>query len=603
MRYCFFRRLLLGTLLTTLFSSAPAAQESRRASAEPEQLIRLARAAEQRQDYAGAAAAYEKLVGLRPKDAVAHQSLGLAWYLHGNYAKAITPLERALTLNPRLWAARLYLGISYYRTNQFRKAVVSLELAEQAKPGDAMVLYWLGASQLALKDFAQATQKLRQASSVAPKDAEVCYTLARAYAAYAGFLLDQLVQTAPDSGSAKLVRAEDFWQEKLAQPALDLLSEAIEAQPGLPGLHLAIGEILWQERKFQEAAEEFEKELKLDPASPQAHQRLAAYHQTNANPDRARSHLEYLARLRPKDPAFAEWRRPAARSSSAERPDSGSKSALSAADLKPAFALYARAEIAQTIAFLKLQLRSKPGDLEARRLLVRCLLVDEQFSQAVSALQELLKVRPQDAEALYLLAKTYEALASQVVQKMTTLEPGSYRVRLLEGEAHEKSVRREYSEALTKYLEALALKPEAPGVAFAVGRILWKMNRFDEAVAYLEKELALNPHHGLANYYLGNIYLSRADHQRALACLDAAVQAQPGLIQAHRDRGRVLANLKRYPEAIDAFQRVAQATPEDSSIHALMATTYRAMGKLEEARQSGLTAQHLSEKRRRMPGQ
>ena len=128
------------------------------------------------------------------------------------------------------------------------------------------------------------------------------------------------------------------------------------------------------------------------------------------------------------------------------------------------------------------------------------------------------------------------------------------------------------------------------------------MNRFDEAVAHLEKELALNSHHGLANYYLGNIFLSRAEYERGLIYLDAAVRAQPELIQAHRDRGRALASLKRYDEAIHAFQKVVEANPEDSSIHALMVTSYRAMGRMDDAKRSASIVQELSEKRRRMPG-
>jgi tetratricopeptide (TPR) repeat protein len=552
--------------------------------------------AEQRKDYAGAAAAYQKLVALRPADPFAHQSLGLAWYLQGNYAKAVNPLERALTLDPRLWGARLYLGICYYRTNQFQKAVDSLKLTEQAKPKEAMVLYWLGASHLALKNFAEATAKLERASAISPKDPEVWHTLARAYAGYSEFLFEGLLQTAPQSGSARLVRAEDFWRENLTQPALELLLEAVEAQPPLPGLHLTAGEILWQERKFEEAAEAFRKELMVDPACPQAHRRLAAYHQMGQQPEGARSHLEHLARLKPRESASKSTDATFQSASDSKRPAPAGSTGL-----KAALTHYAKGEMAPAIAHLRLQLKSNPEDVEARRLLARCFLVDEQFQSAVSALQELLKIRPEDPEAAYLLAKACEALASQVVQKMAALEPDSYRMRLLRGEAHEKSVRREYSDALAEYLEALKLKPESPGVAFAVGRILWKMNRFDEAVSYLEKELALNPQHGLANYYLGNIFLSRGENDKALACLEIAVQAQPGLIQAHRDRGRALASMKKYDEAVRAFQKVAEANPEDSSIHALMAATYRAMGRLDDAKRCALIAQQLSEKRRQMP--
>lgn len=593
MRRLFWRRILLRVVMSGFFTSTIEAQKAEPSPADVEQLIHAARRAELQQDYVTAAAAYEKLAALRQGDPVAHQSLGLAWYLQGDYARAVNPLEQALKLNPQLLGSRLYLGICYYRTNQFHKAVNSLERAERAKPSDVMTLYWLGASQLALKNFSEATAKLERASELSPKDTEVWYTLARAYVDYSGSLYERLLQTAPQSGSARLLRAEDFWRENLTQPALELLSEAAEGQPELPGLHLAAGEILWQEQKFGEAAEEFRKELTVDAASPEAHLRLAGYYQSSDTPERATPHLDLLARLKAHDVSSGATA-PVQHSAVSVAPAGGT-------DLKLALAHYAKGEIGPTVDDLRLQLKSKPGNVAARRLLVRCLLVREQFQSAISALQELLKIQPDDSDATYLLAKSYEALSSQVVQQMVTLEPNSYRVRLLRGEAHEKSVRREYAEALAEYLQALKLRPETPGVSFAVGRILWKMNRFDEAASYLEKELALNSHHGLANYYLGNIFLSRAEYEEALTSLDAAVRAQPGLVQTHRDRGRALASLKRYGEAIHAFQKVVVANPEDSSIHVLMATSYRAMGRLEDAKRSALIAQQLSEKRRRMP--
>jgi tetratricopeptide (TPR) repeat protein len=602
LRPLFSRCTFLQIALVALCSSVAPAQKSAQASPEIELLIQSARKAEQQRDYAAAAAAYEKLAALRPHDSVAHQSLGLAWYLQGSYAKAGKALEQALVLNPQLWGARLYVGICYYRTNQFLKAVDSLRLAVRAKPKETMPLYWLGASQLALRNFAEATENLERASAISPKDPEVLYTLARAYADYSGSLYEGLLQKAPHSGPARLVRAEDYWRENLTQPALELLSEVAESEPGLAGSHLTAGEILWQEQKFDEAAEEFRSELTIDPASPQAHLRLVAYYQMSAKPEKLRPHLEYLARLKPGNPSALQELQPATGQAPLEERHSSSRLALQRPDLMVALTHYAKGEMAPAIASVRLHLKSDQNDVEARRLLIRCLLVDDQFQSAVSELQGLLNLRPDDSEATYLLAKSLEALSSQVIQKMVTLEPDSYRVRVLRGEAHEKSVRREYAEALAEYLGALKLGPETPGVSFAVGRILWKMNRFDEAVSYLEKELALNPHHGLANYYLGNIFLSRIENERALVFLDVALQAQPGLIQAHRDRGRALANLKRYDEAIRAFQRVAEASPEDSSIHALMATAYRAAGLLEDAKRSALIAQQISEKRRRMPG-
>src|SRR4030095_13687898 len=135
------RRILLRVVLSWLFAPTILAQKSAPSSRDLDLLIQSARNTEQQQDYVAAATAYEKLAALRPNDPLAHQSLGLAWYLQGTYAKAVSPLERAVMLDPRLWGARLYLGICYYRTNQFQRAVACLKLAGQARPKEAMALY------------------------------------------------------------------------------------------------------------------------------------------------------------------------------------------------------------------------------------------------------------------------------------------------------------------------------------------------------------------------------------------------------------------------------------------------------------------------------
>ena len=73
-------------------------------------------------DYAAAAAAYERLAALRPRNSIAHQSLGLARYIaQGPYAKAVKALEQALVLNPQLWAARLYLGVCITAQTSFTR--------------------------------------------------------------------------------------------------------------------------------------------------------------------------------------------------------------------------------------------------------------------------------------------------------------------------------------------------------------------------------------------------------------------------------------------------------------------------------------------------
>jgi tetratricopeptide (TPR) repeat protein len=209
-------------------------------------------------------------------------------------------------------------------------------------------------------------------------------------------------------------------------------------------------------------------------------------------------------------------------------------------------------------------------------------------------LSALSRDHPEDPDLLYLLGKSYEARSAELGNKLFELYPDSYRVRVMRGEAHEKSDQQDYERALEEYRKALALKPELPGLHYAIGRLLWKMRRWEEAVPYLRKELQKNPYHGLANYYLGSSYVFLENPEEAIRCLEEAVRVQPGLEQAHRDLGRALAKAGRFEEALASYRRVVEADPGDPSVYALMAAAWRGLGKMEEARQAAEEARRLS---------
>jgi tetratricopeptide (TPR) repeat protein len=446
-----------------------------------DELLHEARQAEKAKDYRRAAEVYRDMVALQPNHPFANQNLGLAFYLQGKYADAVAPLEKALVLDPKLPAASLYLGISYYRTNQFTKAITALENFKRSKPADYIAVYWLGMSRLALKSYAEAIADLEHAADAAPKDEEVLYSLARAYADYSAALLNQLLETAPDSAAAHRLRADDALEEGMPRAAAIELKKALAAQPGDAGLIALL--------------EQAEKAADTD---------------ANAKPVAVRTRF------------------------------------------------------------------SRPAELA-----------------------EMLRGNPRDPDALYLAGKSYEALSSDVGHKLFALSPDSYRVRMMRGEAFEKSDAKDFEKALEEYRKALALKPDLPGAHYAIGRILWKMRRWEEAITPLQQELEKNPQHGLANYYLGNSYLALDRREPAIRHLEAAIRAQPGLTDGHRDLGRALAASGNYEGAIASYQRALAANADDSGIHALLATAYRAAGNPDEARRHAEISRELSAKRNR----
>ena len=579
---------------------------------EFQRLIQEARNAEQAKDYARAAEVYREIVNLRPVDPVANQNLGLAYYLQNNYSEAIISLRKALDLDPQLFGANLYLGISYYRTNQFSLAVDALKKARTLNPKETIAHYWLGASHLALESLPAAVSELEAARQGAPKDPEVLYLLARSYSRYSASLMDRLLQVASSSASAHRLRAEDLVAQGLPAAALQELEKGLVKNPRLPGLHLAKGDILLQEKKFDEAAAEVCRELANDPPNPEAHYRLGVLYLAQNKTVEALPHLDFAAKQTPHDTDLQRLLRETVEKSSHSARDKPVQSSPSCAplqvshsfkspELSQAFKHYSRGDFSLAISTVERFLLQHPGSLEGRRLLARCYVVQGMVDKTAAELQRLLKQLPDDPESLYGLGKAHEALFSQVVERIFDLNPGSHRVRSLRGEAYETGYRHEYEKALEEYRQALELAPDLPGYPFAVGRILWKLQRFDEAIPYLRKELELNPHHGLANYHLGNIYLAQGENDRAIHFLEAAIRAQPGLTEAHRDLGRALAGSGKHEAAIRAFQKVIQSRPDDSAVYSLLATAYRSLGKEVEAERALQTFRELSAKKRQAP--
>jgi tetratricopeptide (TPR) repeat protein len=83
---------------------------------------------------------------------------------------------------------------------------------------------------------------------------------------------------------------------------------------------------------------------------------------------------------------------------------------------------------------------------------------------------------------------------------------------------------------------------------------------------------------------IGNILLQKGTSpDEALAALDKAVAACPDLADAREDRARALAKLNRNQEAVTDLEVAEKATPNDPSIHFLLAKVYRALGRTQDA--------------------
>jgi tetratricopeptide (TPR) repeat protein len=233
-----------------------------------------------------------------------------------------------------------------------------------------------------------------------------------------------------------------------------------------------------------------------------------------------------------------------------------------------------------------------PRDEEMQILLARAYAGVGRHERAIETLKAWTKAHGDDVDALYWTGKFYDELASQAFQQMAEKYPQNYLV--YETEGNQLTIKQQFPQALALYEKALTLAPKnTPGLHFHVGDIYWRTLRYPKAENELQQELRINPYHAEANYELGAIYAKEGDPEKAVALLNKAIALDPSLIAAHRSLGQAYLDVRQYSLALAQFLVVAEANPSDYTIRNMLATTYRMLGRLADARREAAESQKL----------
>ena len=123
---------------------------------------------------------------------------------------------------------------------------------------------------------------------------------------------------------------------------------------------------------------------------------------------------------------------------------------------------------------------------------------------------------------------------------------------------------------------------------------LWRLFRYEEAIAAFEKAIALQPHLPQAHYGKGMslrdkeefrqiqedmeqtfltdeeeelIEIDRATYEKALAAFAKTTELDPNFELAWREQGVLLKELERYPEALAAYDQAIAINPTNDRLH------------------------------------
>ena len=95
-------------------------------------------------------------------------------------------------------------------------------------------------------------------------------------------------------------------------------------------------------------------------------------------------------------------------------------------------------------------------------------------------------------------------------------------------------------------------------------RALIRAGRAEEALASLDRLVAIQPDHAEAHYERALVLHACQRHEEALAAIDRSIALRPDLLGLHAERGRILRDLGRPEAALASIGRILTQTPDDA---------------------------------------
>jgi predicted Zn-dependent protease len=241
---------------------------------------------------------------------------------------------------------------------------------------------------------------------------------------------------------------------------------------------------------------------------------------------------------------------------------------------------------------LRAALKANPTDNTIEMMLAHILINLRKYTEAAYYLNNFLERNPKDQQAWYMLGKTYLQMSGDALKKVDEIDPNSVVAHEIAGEIDESM--HNYDVALVEYKKAIDMAPQQPGTHMHMANAYWLIGKWESAQEEFKAELANDPNNCTARWKLANAMLEANDSSDdALAQLNQSIERCPLLMQARVDRARAMIRLGKQSDALPDLQMAVKDSPNEPTIHFLLAAVYRSQGKSADAQQEMQTYSRL----------
>jgi O-antigen biosynthesis protein len=206
-----------------------------------------------------------------------------------------------------------------------------------------------------------------------------------------------------------------------------------------------------------------------------------------------------------------------------------------------------------------------------------------QAAEAVANLQAALAKSPDDPDLLFYLSRAATALAGQSLDRLRSVDPNSARGHQALGQTDYEM--KMLPEAAKEYEQALALRPDLPGLRLELGQVFAAGSEWAKAEEQFRGETKLQPGSAEAAYRLGNALLQQGKMKEAAEELKSSDSLNPGMPETLYALGRAAA-ISDPDGAEHALERVIELekdTPLAGQAYLALAQIHRREGKTEQA--------------------
>jgi tetratricopeptide (TPR) repeat protein len=409
-----------------------------------------------------AAKAFEHALKINPNDARSHYGLGLAYEGQGQYQKALQHYQQVATLERDTDRGLTKCGDMYLALNESNRALKAFQQVQRLSPKSAIGFRRSGDVFRSRGDFKAALKMYNEALHRDPRDADTHYGLAVVYDA-----------------------------ENKSDEALKHYDAVLELMPQNSSVYLARGDVNMALEHYDRALSDYEKVVELAPKAAEGYFGRGLVYDQKQDYPRAIAEFRQASTLEPNQLRF--------------------RTALGRV-------LYIQADYQEALNELNAVLKAAPHDSTALGL--RALVFEalanaglaeydyyESFNSALKDYRTLIRLNPSDAHAQAQYASTLLSLkaydrASKAYDRALMLRPASEtwsdKADCLRLWADELDLGSKLDEALAAVDSALQLDPDNASAHAVRAVILIRLNRHNEAVASLERALALVPSYGWA---------------------------------------------------------------------------------------------------------